>query len=423
MTTLYRRLFEPVRIGPRTAKNRIVSSAHATGYGQDGLLSDRYVEYHVRKAEGGVGINITFGSASVHPNSAASYGSVSLWDPANEPYLRELARRTHEHGALILSQATHMGRRGNTLRGGGPLLAPGAVPEPVHREIPHVMSVGEIEEIIQAFADAARRLEACGWDGIEVTSYGGHLIEQFWSPVVNRRTDRYGGDFNGRMRFAEEVVRAVAEAVSDDFIVSFRMTGDPLTETVGLSREDMLEIAQRLDSLGRIHLFNISGGDGATPLAQSGTIPPVYFPPGCYNHLAHAMKEVVSVPVLVAGRILTPEQAEAAIANGDCDLAAMTRAIIADPDLPRKAQAGEAARVRPCISINEECIGRVYKGLALRCAVNPAVADHSLRYSHAAAPKRVVVVGGGPAGMEAARVAAERGHRVLLIEGRQELGG
>jgi dimethylglycine catabolism A len=423
MTTPYRRLFEPITIGSRTAKNRIVSSAHATGYGEDGRLSDRYVDYHARKAEGGVGTIITFGSASVHRGSAASYGSIRLWDPANEPYLRELARRAHEHGALIMSQATHMGRRGNTLRGGGPLHAPGALPEPVHREIPHVMSTTQIQDVIEAFGDAAERLEACGWDGIEITSFGGHLIEQFWSPVINRRTDQFGGDFNGRMRFAEEVVRAVTEVVSDDFLIGFRMTGDPMTEEGGLNREDMLEIAQRLDSLGQIHLFNISGGTGATLASQAATVPPVFFPPGCYNHLAHAMKEVVSVPVLVAGRILTPEQAEAAIANGDCDLVAMTRAIIADPDLPKRAQAGEAARIRPCLSINEDCIGRLYTGLPMRCTVNPAVADDSLRYTPALRRKRVVIVGGGPAGMETARVAAERGHRVLLVEAQEELGG
>jgi dimethylglycine catabolism A len=324
MTTRFRRLFEPIRIGSRAAKNRIASTAHATGYDVDGLLTRSYVEYHARKAQGGAGIILAFGSASVHRGSMASYGSVRLWDPVNEPHLRELARRAHEHGALILSQATHMGRRGNTLRGGGPLQAPGAVPEPVHREIPHVITIAEIQEVIQAFAGAARRLEACGWDGIEITSFGGHLIEQFWSPVINRRTDKYGGDFNGRMRFAEEVIRAVTEAVSEDFIIGFRMTGDPMTGEGGLSREDMLEIAQRLDSLSLIHLFNISGGTGATLASQAATVPPVFFPPGCYNHLAHAMKEVVSVPVLVAGRILTPEQAEAAAAGSipDCQCVA-----------------------------------------------------------------------------------------------------
>jgi 2,4-dienoyl-CoA reductase-like NADH-dependent reductase (Old Yellow Enzyme family) len=418
------RLFEPLTIGHKVTKNRIVSTAHATGYDSDGLLTERYVAYHARKAEGGAGIVLTFGSASVFKGSVASYGSVRLWDPANEPALRELARRAHLHGALIMSQATHMGRRGNTLRGNGPLWAPGPEPEPVHREIPHVMSIEEIQAVIAAFADAARRLEACGWDGIEVTSFGGHLIEQFWSPVVNRRTDRYGGDFQNRMRFVEEVLRAVRAAVSDEFIVGFRMTADPMTDVVGLTRDDMLKIAAHIDSLGLVDLFNVSGGTGATLSSQAATVPPVYYPEGCYNHLAHAIREAVSAPVLVAGRILTPELAEQSLAHGDCDLVAMTRAIIADPDLPRKAQAGEPARIRPCISINEECIGRLYTGLPIRCAVNPGVADEELAtIAPADRRRRVVVVGGGPSGMEAARVAAVRGHAVLLFEAEEELGG
>jgi 2,4-dienoyl-CoA reductase-like NADH-dependent reductase (Old Yellow Enzyme family) len=417
-------LFTPMGIGRREVKNRIASTAHATGFGKDGVLNDRYVRYHERKAAGGAGLIMTFGSASVYRESAASYGSVSLWDPANEPFLRDLADRVHAHDALLVSQATHMGRRGSSLESGRPLQAPSAVPEPVHREIPHVLRIDEIGPIVRAFAEAAARLERCGWDGVEITSLGGHLIEQFWSPLINDRTDGYGGDLDGRMRFSVEVIEAVAEAVSDDFIVGFRMTGDPLTDAVGLSPDDMLEIASRLDGLGRIDLFNISGGTGATYASQAATVPPDTFARGCYNHLARRMKEIVSTPVLAAGRILDPGQAEEALAAGDCDLVAMTRAIIADPDLPRKAQAGEAARVRPCIAINETCIGKLYAGAGIGCAVNPAIADDSLDgLARADGRRRVVVVGGGPAGMEAARVAAERGHEVILLERSGRLGG
>jgi 2,4-dienoyl-CoA reductase-like NADH-dependent reductase (Old Yellow Enzyme family) len=418
------RLFEPLTIGSRTVKNRIVSTAHATGYDQDGLLTERYVRYHARKAAGGAGLVMAFGSASVHQGSTASYGSVRLWDPANEPLLRDLAGRAHEHGALIMSQATHMGRRGNSLKSGIALQAPSALPEPVHREIPHVLSVAEIEEIVRAFAAAAARLEACGWDGMEITSFGGHLIEQFWSPTINARADRYGGDLEGRLRFSVEVVQAVAAAVSDRFIVGFRMTGDPRTDAVGLSADDMLEIAARLDALGRINLFNISGGTGATLESQAATVPPDTFARGCYNHLGRAMKQRLSVPVLVAGRILDPDQAEEALAAGDCDLVAMTRAIIADPDLPRRAQEGDTGRIRPCIAINEGCIGRLYTGLPILCTVNPGIAHEELQTpAPLSRARRVVVVGGGPAGMEAAGVAAERGHDVTLFERTGRLGG
>jgi 2,4-dienoyl-CoA reductase-like NADH-dependent reductase (Old Yellow Enzyme family) len=420
----FRLLFTPMEIGRREVKNRIVSTAHATGFGEDGVLTDRYVRYHERKAAGGAGLIMTFGSASVYRESAASYGSVSLWDPENEPFLRDLADRVHAHGALIMSQATHMGRRGSSLESGRPLQAPSAVPEPVHREIPHILRTEEIPPIVEAFAEAAARLERCGWDGVEITSFGGHLIEQFWSPLINDRTDQYGGDLAGRMRFSVEVIEAVAEAVSDTFVVGFRMTGDPLTDAVGLDPDDMLEIASRLDGLGRIDLFNVSGGTGATYASQAATVPPDTFVRGCYNHLARRMKEILSVPVIAAGRILDPSQAEEALAAGDCDLVAMTRAIIADPDLPRKARIGEAARVRPCIAINDACIGKLYEGSSMGCAVNPAITDDSLDVlAPANARRRVVVAGGGPAGMDAARVAAERGHEVTLLERSDRLGG
>ena len=420
----FRHLFEPISIGAHTIRNRIVSTAHATGYDQDGLLTERYVRYHERKAAGGAGLVMTFGSASVYEGSTAPYGSMRLWDAANEPLLRDLAMRVHEHGATIMSQATHMGRRGNSLKSGRPLQAPSAVPEPVHREIPQVLRTAEIEAIVHAFAAVAARLEACGWDGMEITSFGGHLIEQFWSPAINDRTDRYGGDLEGRMRFSVEVVQAVAAAVSRRFIIGFRMTGDPRTTVTGMSSEDMLEIATRLDALGRIDLFNISGGTGATLESQAATVPSDYFARGCYNSLARAMKERLTRPVLVAGRILDPDQAEAALAEGECDLVAMTRAIIADPDLPKRAEAGETERIRPCIAINEGCIGRLYGGLPILCAVNPGIANEDLT---ALAPldrrRRVVVIGGGPAGLEAARVAAERGHQVVLLERAERLGG
>lgn len=421
--TDFRLLFSPIEVGGREIKNRIVSTAHATGF-DDGVLNEKHVRYHERKAAGGAGLVMTFGSASVYEKSSASYGSVSLWNPENEPFLRDLAERVHAHGALVMSQATHMGRRGNWAGADRPLQAPSAVPEPVHRDIPQPLRTDEIKAIVDAFAAAAARLERCGWDGVEITSYGGHLIEQFWSPTINDRTDGYGGGLEGRMRFSVEVIEAVADAVCEEFIVGFRMTGDPLTDVVGLTPDDMLEIASRLDGLGRIDLFDVSGGTGATLSSQAGTVAPDTFERGCYLPLTRRMKERLSVPVLAAGRILDPEQAEQALVTGDCDLVAMTRAIIADPDMPRKVRRGEASRVRPCIAINEGCIGRLYDGLPIACAVNPGIADDSLsEYAAAEHRRRVVVVGGGPAGMEVARVASERGHDVVLFERAGRLGG
>ena len=288
---------------------------------------------------------------------------MSLWNPANDGLLRALAEGAHAAGAAVLSQATHMGRRASSVASGVPLQAPSAVAEAVHREVPGRLHATDIDRIVACFAAAAVRLQACGWDGIEITSFGGHLIEQFWSPSVHRRTDRYRGSFENRTRFAVEVLEAIGRAVRDDFLVSFRMTADPATPELGLDPDDMPEIAARLDRVGRVDRFDISGGTGATLLAQAGTVPPDHLPEKVYNPLARAVREVVSAPVLVAGRILTPEAGEASLVAGDADLVAMTRAIIADPDLPAKTRRGERDRIRPCIAINESCIGRLYSGM------------------------------------------------------------
>lgn len=419
------RLFEPLSLGARRARNRIVSTPHATGFARAGLITDGLVQYHARKAQGGVGLLMTFGSASVSPGSSAAYGSVALWDEANEPALRELARRAHEHDALIISQASHLGRRGDSRLSGIPLAAPTAVPEAVHLEIPHELHAAEIAAIVADFAAAARRLERCGFDGVEITSYGCHLIEQFWSPVVNRRTDAYGGDLQGRMRFSIEVLEAVSAAVSGSFLIAFRMTGDPLTDAVGLAPAEMCDIARRLAALKRIDIFDISGGTGATAAAQAATVAPDTFPTGCFNPLAHAIRDVVGVPVIAAGRNLDVHQAERALRDGDCDLVAMTRAIIADPDLPVKASHGELDRIRPCIAINDACIGRLYTGLPIRCAVNPDIGDDPPAQAPSGPQplRRIVVVGGGPAGLEAARVAGLHGHRVTVLERKADVGG
>ncbi|MFD1066002.1 oxidoreductase [Oceanobacillus locisalsi] len=422
--TKLEKLFSPLTIGKKELKNRIVSAAHAVGWEADGLLYEEHTRYLERKAEGGTGLIIAFGSASVQKDSSASYGSISLWDERNEPAFKDLADRVHNHGALLISQATHMGRRGTSVIDGKPISAPSSVPEGVHNEIPHVMRTDEIPSLIQDFANAAKRLESCGWDGIEVTSFGGHLIEQFWSPKLNNRTDRYGGDFEGRMRFSIEVVETVRSAVSEDFIICFRMTGDPMTDALGLDREDMLKIATRLDQLGCIDLFNIGRSTNANYKTQAATVPGDTFERGLNNELAEMMKEHLSVPVMVAGRILDPYQAEEALLQEKCDLVGITRAIIADPDMPKLAEQGEFSRIRPCIACSEGCIGRLYSGMPMICTVNPAIADDSLEIKKTSAQKqKVIIIGGGPAGMEAARISAEKDNEVILLESSDQLGG
>ena len=413
-------LMSPFELRGRMLRNRIVSTPHATGWSHDGHIDQTEIDYHIRKAAGGAGLVMTFGSASVDPTTQASYGSIALWDERNEPALRALADGIHEHGALCISQMTHMGRRGHSLTSGVPLRAPSDLPEGSHLEVPVPLEAEELPAIIERFAAAARRLEQCGWDGAEVTSFGGHLIEQFFDPMVNTRTDAYGGSLENRTRFGREVLEAVRAAVSDDFIVGFRTVVDQCL-TGGLGPEDMIEIARSLTSSGAVDLISVSGGTGATRLATAYFVPGDELPEGVYNERAARFRHAVGVPVLVAGRNVEPEVAEAALSAG-VDLVAMTRAIIADPDLPLKVAAGE--RKRPCISLNEGCIGRLYTGLPMWCSVNPAIREPELaRLTPAADPGRIVVVGGGVAGLEAARAAALRGHHVVLLERRPVLGG
>jgi N,N-dimethylglycine/sarcosine dehydrogenase len=416
----YPLLLSPFEIRGHRLRNRIVSTPHATGWSRDGLIDRSEVDYHVRKAAGGCGLVMTFGSASVDPSTEASYGSIALWDERNEPALRALADGVHEHGGVVISQMTHMGRRGTSAISGIPLRAPSDLPEGVHLEVPVPLATDEVPAIVERFAEVARRLERCGLDGVEVTSYGGHLIEQFFDPLVNTRTDEYGGSFENRTRFAREVLLAARAAVSERFIVGFRMAVDQCL-TGGLGPDEMIEIARSLASTGAVDLFSVSGGTGATRMSTGYFVPGDALPEGVFNERAIRFRREVGVPTLVAGRNVEPEMAEAAVAGG-VDLVAMTRAIIADPDLPLKVADGRAHR--PCIGLNDGCIGRLYTGMPMYCSVNPAVRYPGLaEIEPADVPARVVVLGGGVAGLEAARAAALAGHRVVLFERRAELGG
>jgi len=351
----YPLLLSHFEIRSHRLRNRIVSTPHATGWSHNGLIDRSEVDYHVRKAAGGVGLVMTFGSASVDPSTEASYGSIYLWEERNEPALRALADGVHEQGGVVISQATHMGRRGTSAVSGIPLRAPSDRPEGAHMEVPVPLQTWEIPAIVDRFAHVARRLERCGLDGIEVTSYGGHLIEQFFDPGVNDRTDRYGGSLENRTRFAREVLTAVRAAVSDRFIVGFRMSIDQCL-TGGLGPDDMIEIARSVASTGAVDVFSVSGGTGATRLSTGYFVPGDALPEGVFNERATRFRREVGVPTLVAGRNVEPAMAEAALAGG-LDLVAMTRAIIADPDLPSKVADGLAPR--PCIGLNDGCIGRL----------------------------------------------------------------
>jgi 2,4-dienoyl-CoA reductase-like NADH-dependent reductase (Old Yellow Enzyme family)/thioredoxin reductase len=421
----FRHLFTPFRLGHVTLRNRIVSTPHATRFGRDGYVTERYTRYHVEKARGGAGLVQCFGSSSVHPSSPVlDWNGIKNWDDSSLPTFEAFARAIHAEGAHVMAQITHRGRRGFSGHGERALVAPSDVPEVENREIPHALDRGEIAEIVQAYAAAARRLQRAGFDGADLCAYARHLIDQFWVPSVNRRTDEYGGSLENRLRFAVEVIGAVRAAVGRAFVLGLRVSGDELIPD-GLHLDEVVAIVRALDALGQLDYFTVSGSTGETPRFHQKLMPFADAPPGVYAPLAARIKQEVRAPVIYAGRVVDPRHAERLLADGACDLVAMTRALMADPWMPRKAAEGRLDDVRMCVGMQEGCLGRSSRGLTLSCSQNPVTGREGelAELVPAAAPRRVVVVGGGPAGLEAARVAALRGHEVVLYERTSALGG
>lgn len=425
MSEQFETLFSPFEIGNMTVKNRIVSTAHVTVLSDEGMPAERLRRYYEEKAKGGAGLFICFGSASVHPTSPAlDWKAVELFDDRVIPHLQEFSDMVHSYGAKCISQMTHRGRRGRSDLSWERLRGPSALKEPNHRENPGEISREELEEIVRAFADAAVRVQKGGFDGVEISAAHCHLIDQFWSPQNNVRTDEFGGDLEGRLKFAFKVIEAVRDAVGEEFVVGIRITGDDFREG-GLDNETMCQIAEKLSEHGMLDFFNVIGGTGETHPGEAAAVPSMSFPLACFSTLAGHIREVVEEPVIAVGRINDPTVGERVLQQGHGDLVAMTRALIADPYLPAKAQHGKHDEIRQCMGYNEGCIDRQYAGKPLGCVQNPVIGFErewaDLR--PASQPKRAVVVGGGPAGMEAARVMLQRGHHVVLFEGKEATGG
>jgi dimethylglycine catabolism A len=423
----FRALFTPIEIGSLTLSNRIYSSGHAEAMAENGRPTERLRRYHEAKARGGCALTIFGGSSSVHPSSpAAAWKQIANHDDSIIPGYRAIADAVHQHGCRVFTQLTHLGRRAQSDPDvASALLAPSQIPERVHREAPHELEAEQIAALVRAFGDAPRRCRDGGLDGIEISMAHNHLIDQFWSPRFNERADEYGGSLDNRMRFGFEVLHEIRRRVGRDFVVGARISGDEFTPG-GLTAADMATIARRLAASGFVDFLSIIGGGAHTYSLQAAAVPNMSYAPAVFLPLAAAIKVAApGLAVLHASRIVDPVQADAIAAGGQVDVVGMTRALIADPELPRKAREGRLDDIRACVGANEGCIDRIYQGKAVTCIQNPATGREAelADVRPAATPRRVVIVGGGVAGLEAARMAAVRGHRVVLLEKAMQLGG
>ena len=422
-------MFQPIQIGKLTIRNRVLSTAHAEVYATDGgMTTDRYVKYYEEKAKGGIGLAICGGSSVVAIDSPQEWwASVNLSTDRIIPHFQNLADAMHKHGAKIMIQITHMGRRSRWDGFNWPtLMSPSGIREPVHRATCKTIEPEEIWRVIGNYAQAARRAKAGGLDGVELSAVHQHMIDQFWSPRVNKRTDEWGGTFEGRMKFGLEVLKAVRAEVGPDFCVGMRICGDEFHPD-GLSHEDMKEIAKYYDDTGMLDFIGVVGSGCDTHNTLANVIPNMSYPPEPFLHLAAGIKEVVKVPVLHAQNIKDPNQATRILEGGYVDMVGMTRAHIADPHLIAKIKMGQVDQIKQCVGANY-CIDRQYQGLDVLCIQNAATSREYMGVPHiiektTGVKRKVVVVGAGPAGMEAARVAAERGHDVTLFEKRDQIGG
>ena len=415
--TPFKTLFSPFRIGTLELKNRIVMPPMATNFaGPDGKVNDRHIAYYVKRVQGGVGY-ITFEHTGILKEGKASPGMALIDSDDKIPLFKKLVDAIHRKGGKILIQINHAGRQTSASSTGAPIVGPSAIPCPVRKEMPHPLSVKEIQGRVEAFRQAARRVKEAGADGVEIHMAHGYLLCQFLSPFSNQRDDEYGGSPEKRLAMPLQVLKAVRKTVGPDFPIVCRLSADEYVDG-GLKLDDSIPIALAFEKNGAdaLHI--------SACIAPSGylTQPPYYVGEGVFTYLAREIKGAVKIPVITVGRIRTPEMANEVIEDKKADLVSMGRALIADPFLPKKAREGKVEEIIPCISCNR-CILSIRKG-DLQCSVNPETGREStLVVKKAEHPKKVWVIGGGPGGMKAAEISARRGHRVTLYEARDQLGG
>jgi 2,4-dienoyl-CoA reductase-like NADH-dependent reductase (Old Yellow Enzyme family)/thioredoxin reductase len=413
-------LFEPLVIGSMELANRIVMPPMVTNYASpEGEATPRLIDYVARRARGGVGLIIVEASY-IRPDGRGFVNQLGIHRDDQIPALRRLVDAVHAEGARIAIQLYHGGRQSSAKVTGAQPLAPSAIPDPITNEIPRALAIPEIEDLVHEFGSAAARAKQAGFDAIEVHGAHGYLVAEFLSPFSNRRVDRYGGGTRGRATFAIEIVRHIREVVGENYPILFRLSGEERVEG-GLTIDQTRIIAALLEEAG-VDALHVSIGNYATP---GGLIfAPMDVERGPLTALAAAIKQVVSIPVIAVDRLHDPLLAEQVLQSGQADLVAIGRGLLADPDLPNKARRGELADILPCIACNQACITPLLNQEPISCLLNPACGrEAEFAIQQTAQPKRVLVIGGGPAGLEATRVLVARGHQACLVEEDDTLGG
>ncbi|ESW61979.1 MAG: N-methylproline demethylase [Rhodobacter sp. CACIA14H1] len=417
-------LLQPYKLKHLTLRNRIMITSHEPAYPEDGMPKGRYRAYHVERAKAGVALTMTAGSAAVSRDSPPVFNNILAWKDEVVGWMKQMVDECHDHGAAVMIQLTHLGRRTRWDKGDWlPILAPSHEREAAHRAFPKRIEDWDIARIIGDFADAAERMKAAGVDGIELEAYG-HLIEQFWSPLTNDLDNAYGGSLDNRLRFTFDVLRAIRDRCGPEFIVGLRYTADP-AQVGGMTKEEGLEVSRKLRDSGMVDFLNVIRGHIDTDPALTDLIPIQGMKSAPHLDFAGEVRAATNFPTFHAARIPDVATARHAIASGKLDMVGMTRAHMADPHIVRKIIEKREDDIRPCVGANY-CLDRIYQGGLAFCLHNPATGrEETMPHVIPAASerKRITIVGAGPAGVEAARVAAERGHEVTVFEAADQAGG